>query len=206
MTEEILIDGKPFEYTPVHLYYGRKQLDSEVARENLFLLNEVLASTNIVYGLIFGTLLGAIREGQFIAHDEDIDLYVLDEYKSDVIRLLPELKEKGLKLVRVNNDELSLMRNDEYIDIYFFKQSKKFFSRRKRVHNENYSIRANLLEETMQFTFLNMIVPVPSNPEYLLKKIYGGNWRTPIQGRPALPNSLVSRVKRQLYLLKKWIS
>jgi len=92
MTEEILIDGKPFEYTPVHLYYGRKRLDPEVARENLFLLNEVLTGTNIAYGLIFGTLLGAIREGQFIAHDEDIDLYVLDEYKPDVIRLLPELK------------------------------------------------------------------------------------------------------------------
>ena len=89
MDNYIEFDGIQFEYDPVKLYHGRKFINKKIAQENLGILNDVLSTTNITYGIIFGTLLGAIRDGDFIDHDEDVDFYVLEEFKLDFLRLLP---------------------------------------------------------------------------------------------------------------------
>jgi len=122
MEKYILIDNKKFFYDELELYHGRKRINREIAFENLKIFNNHVKDTNIKYGLIFGTLLGAIRENNFIEHDEDTDIYILSENKSEFIKLLPILKEKGMQLARINDTMLSLIRNNEYIDVYFFKK------------------------------------------------------------------------------------
>ena len=196
MDNYIEFDGIQFEYDPVKLYHGRKFINKKIAQENLGILNDVLSTTNITYGIIFGTLLGAIRDGDFIDHDEDVDFYVLEEFKLDFLRLLPELKMKGLKLVRVIEGEVSLMRENEYIDISFLKRKKNFWLQNVRTLNDNFTYPAYFVERTQEMSFLNISVPIPIKSEVLLKKIYGNNWRTPISGDHARPNTVLSWIKK----------
>jgi len=51
------------------------------ARENLIATHELLSQTEVRWGIIFGTLLGAVRESDLIEHDEDTDIFVLAEDK-----------------------------------------------------------------------------------------------------------------------------
>lgn len=203
MKKEIYIDGKAFEYSEVELFHGRKVIDREISKGNLNILNSVLKKTDIIYGLIFGTLLGAIREGNFIEHDEDVDIYVLMEHRLNFLRLLPILKDKGLELVRYENELISLMKDNEYIDIYFFELQKKLFFRNYRVLNNRYVMDAYSLENPEIFSFLDMLIPIPSNSKKLLRKTYGKNWLTPIKNGHAQPNSFIAILKSKIQWMKK---
>ena len=115
-------NGK-IKYRTVPLYLGVKQIDKKIARENLILLKKVLDAHSIHFQLHAGTLLGAMREHDFIDHDEDIDLALLDKYRNDILRIIPELEKIGFKICRYDKrDLLSIMRKGEYIDFYFYKE------------------------------------------------------------------------------------
>ena len=107
------------------LYLGIKQIDKVQANCNLQLLKSILSKNNINFGFIYGTLLGAIREHDFITHDEDIDLFMLEEYKERFYSCLFLLRENGFEVIRDDRCGLiSIMRNNEYIDFYIFKKYK----------------------------------------------------------------------------------
>ena len=65
--------------------------------------------------------LGAVREHDFITHDEDIDVVM---YKSDMpkfLNLLFDLRKEGFELARYERRGfLSIIRKGEYIDVYFY--------------------------------------------------------------------------------------
>lgn len=66
--------------------------------ELLNIVDSVMQECKLPYSLYYGTLLGAIREKGFIAHDFDIDIAVFaDEDYSSVYRLL---REKGFRQKR----------------------------------------------------------------------------------------------------------
>ena len=203
MKKEIHIDGNAFEYTEVALFHGRKLIDRKISKENLEILNGILQKTNCIYGLIFGTLLGAIREGNFIEHDEDVDIYMLSEFKTDLLRLLPFLREKGIELIRFEDNLISVMRNNEYIDIYFFEPQRKWYFKKLRVHDNKYEMDAISLENPIKVLFLGMNIPIPSNARKLLRKTYGKNWKVPIKNSHALPNSFKSVLKTKFQWLKR---
>lgn len=60
-------------------------------------LHRVFSTANIPYWLEFGTLLGAVREHDFISTDDDIDIGV---FYSDVSKIQETLLATGFKLVR----------------------------------------------------------------------------------------------------------
>jgi len=69
-----------FDFTS-YAHYARKQLgmpcmSSDDALKNLVDIAAALEAKDIPYYLADGTLLGAVREGQFIRHDYDTDMYV----------------------------------------------------------------------------------------------------------------------------------
>lgn len=196
LTKFIQVDGKDYKYYPVSLSRGKKTINKEISRENLRLLTSILAETHIKYGLMFGTLLGAVRGGDFIEHDEDVDIYVLYEDMLDFLRLLPKFDAIGLRLVRVHEGEISLMRKNDYIDINFFKSRKNILFQSVRSLNGNYSYQSKWLEETVDHDFLGMIVPIPKYSERILMKTYGKTWRTPIKHRHALPHTWLASFKK----------
>jgi lipopolysaccharide cholinephosphotransferase len=193
-TKTIYIDNEPFHFEEVHLEHGRKRIDREIARENLELFYPIIEASGVSYGLFFGTLLGAVREGNFIAHDEDTDIYVFEEEKEAVTRLLPKFREVGLETIRFEPYMISMMRKDEYIDLYFFKQIKHIGGKPLRKNYYSWEFDAEPMENPERFEFLGMSFPVPANPEHMLEVIYGKNWRTPIKDYNAPKNTVLGKL------------
>ena len=104
-----------------------KQIDLAKSTNNLLAVKKVLDKNKVKFGLMFGTLLGAVREGNFIEHDEDVDLFVLEEDKDALINILHDLLDIEFKVCRYDEQLLSIIRDNEYIDFYFFRKYLVFY-------------------------------------------------------------------------------
>ena len=87
-----------YKYVPIFL--GIKPIDKVIAKENLLLLKKILNNNDVSFILAFGTLLGAVREHDFISHDEDIDLIMFKKDMPKFLSLLFILRENGFDVVR----------------------------------------------------------------------------------------------------------
>jgi len=199
----IMAGDEKFYYNEVILYHGRKLLNPEIGRENLEIFYNIVEESGIRYGLILGTLLGAIREKGFIPYVEDTDVFVLWEDREKFLSLLKKFRQHGLELVRVDSDMLSLMRKDEYIDVLFFKQRYKFGLKRIRVTCNDFECSADYLENPVRIMFLGLNIPIPNNPEELLQKTYGETWRIPIPNFPAPSNTFYKKLSSVASKMKK---
>ncbi len=192
----IEIDNERFYYKEIDLFYGRKVIDIDISKENLEIFQSIIEKSKITYGLICGTLLGAIRDKNFIKHDEDTDIYLLYEEREKFLRLLVQFQQKGFDLVRVEGDLLSLMRKNEYIDCYFFERKLKFGLIKLRVISNLLELPANNLENPIKKLFLGISISMPDNPEYIVRKLYGRNWRIPLKNAPAKANTFYSKISK----------
>lgn len=164
-------------YNTHPLFLGVKKIDKAIAEENLLLLNDFLCEHRIKYGLIAGTLLGAVREGDFISHDEDIDLFFLEEQRCELLDLLPLMREIGFEVARYDRRGLlSIIRKGEYMDLYFFKELCDGIR-----HCCGWCIPEVFLMKTTTIEFKGRDYVVPFDYEDYLVYQYGNNWRTPIK-------------------------
>lgn len=162
----------------------QKPLSREQSKENLLDANQILSDSKVTWGLIFGTLLGAIRESDFIGHDTDTDIFVFEEHRQSVLDLLPMFLSKGFAIARYEKNILSIIRNEEYIDFYFFKKSPK--GRRA----------GGLFAPQIFFSGKGVVqmcgieFPTVANPQEFLRYTYGQSWNVPIPGRHAEPHPI----------------
>ncbi|MCU9998454.1 LicD family protein [[Pasteurella] aerogenes] len=99
----------------------------------LSLLDHIFKTNKIEYWLDFGTLLGAVRDKDFIPHDVDIDISM---WLSDYTEILHEQLEKnGFKKVRdikIDNGkyglEVTYQFNSINIDIFFYTKIDEHFA------------------------------------------------------------------------------
>lgn len=203
MEKYILIDGEKFHFNEQELFHGRKTMDLKIAEENIKIFHSIIHNSGVRYGLMFGTLLGAIRENGFIKHDEDTDIYVLSEDKDAFFRLLPQFKQNGLEVVRDEGHYISLMRKNEYIDIYFFNLRRKFTFKKYRFLKDNFEVEAFHLEKSIERDFLGVEIMVPKDSEKVLVKLYGKDWRIPKKDSFAEPNSTKAAITRLFPWIKK---
>lgn len=179
------------------LYPGIKQINKEKANENLQLLKRILKEQNLNFGLAYGTILGAVRDHDFITHDEDIDLYILKEDETLFLSTLVLLNNYGFNIVR--NDRrglISIMRNGEYIDFYIFSKYKKGI----RICS-GMLIPEKFLTETIDYPLLGSYYKIPKDYEIFFEYEYGSNWSTPI---PYVDFNM-TRWKKFSYIIKEHI-
>ncbi|MGL4865377.1 MAG: LicD family protein [Cetobacterium sp.] len=162
-------------YNEIPLYLGRKKIDKEIARENLKLLKKLLDGNNLQFGIIFGTLLGAVREKDFISHDEDTDIFIFEEDKKKLLTLLREIEKLGFEVARYDNDrgELSIIRNNEYIDIYILKKQKN------KLRCCNFELNRYFFETFDKIEFIGEVFLTPKEYEKWLCEWYGEDWKIP---------------------------
>lgn len=124
----------------------------------------------------FGTLLGAIREGNFIAGDQDIDIIVLEKDEDKLIRAVQSsvFGIMKLKLLRVHSPYLiSIGDQDQYEDIYIFRnQGNGYYG------CWEYRIEQERLENPDTMGFMGFEFLIPKDPESYLERVYG-DWKTP---------------------------
>jgi len=198
MKKEIITDNGIYSYEEVELFLGRKIIDQELSKINVLDFKKVMDEHEIRYGLMFGTLLGAIREGGFIAWDEDVDIFVLEEDRNKVLNALYDFEKVGFKVARYRKkmDLLSIIRDGEYIDMYFFR---KTFNRKRR--EGNFEIDAKYLEQSEKLEFFGEQFPVPINPKQVLNILYGEDWHIPKKDVKPKLNTLNKRTKN--FIIKR---
>ena len=169
------INGK-YRYKIVPIYLGWKPIDKDKAFNNLCLFKKIADKNNFRFILAYGTLLGAVRERDFIEHDEDIDLAASCSDKELFLSMLFELRDNGFEVARWDSRGLmTIIRDNEYIDIYFFKK-----------HNPKLSINSGMplptkfLADTAAITFKGVDFDAPADTTDALEFWYGKDWQTPV--------------------------
>ncbi len=166
-----------YKYEFVPLFTGTKIIDKDISAKNLVLFYSILEKHNITVGLAYGTLLGAVREHDFITHDEDIDLFMSKKYEQNLRDSLFELRDNGFEVCRYDRRGLiSFMRQGEYIDIYIFHHHTDGVVICGREIMPEY-----FMTDIQPMEFKGHTYPAPRDYERYLNFFYGDNWRTPIK-------------------------
>ena len=164
-----------FAYQKQFLFVGIKRIDREVAFENLKEIISILNRLGITTGPIFGTLLGIIRENNFIEWDEDIDMYILKEQEKDFLNALWTLRNNGCELIRYDKRGLySVMKNGEYIDFYVLRP----ISPEVRHTGGPDFLFEKYVQDAITYDFKGILLRIPREYEEYLEFTYG-DWRTP---------------------------
>jgi lipopolysaccharide cholinephosphotransferase len=172
--EKINIKGRELSYSPEHLSYETSvPLNIKEAKENLLDFKKTADENNLVFILAYGTLLGAIREHNFIKHDIDIDLISYDEIK--LIDMIQKLQNEGFNFVRYEINPLyySFKRNSVYIDVYIASKVKNSY------YLLNKKIKSSYITKTVQYSFLGALFLIPKEYEKILVELYGKDWLIP---------------------------
>ena len=154
--------------------------------------------------VVGGTLLGGIREGALLLHDDDADVAYLSEFTNPVdvaregFRVGHALIALGYELVRHSATHMQLYFRadsglvDHYVDVFtaFFTDDGKI--------NQPFHVRGDLRPDQMlpfgTVTIAGREFPAPADPEAWLVINYDENWRTPIPGyRLQTPKSTARR-------------
>ena len=104
---------------------GTENIDVEKSVNNLRDVSEVCMAHGLTCWLLFGTLLGAVRDQKLISHDRDTDLGVFDSDFDKLAAVLVDLKAMGFRLIRTEEGDsvVTIMRDDEYTDFYLFRDN-----------------------------------------------------------------------------------
>ena len=158
--------------------------------ECLFDMKKTLDENNQEFFLMAGTLLGCIRNHDFISHDGDIDIGIFyDNFNIDIINKIKESKKFTLthilgkiensyemKFTHINNISIDIFLNYKIINNYYYCTS--FFGICD-LKKEGYCKWGNTIENLISIPFKGNNFLVPSNFEEYLEECYGNDWRIP---------------------------
>lgn len=139
--------------------------------------------------LVGGTLLGMVRGGELLPHDDDIDFAFLadSDDPAELGRISYEMERRltdaGYSVARHSLAQIELVffdeagQTDHYIDVFtgFFHEGKycqPFALRSDEVSRDD-------LVPTRDIDVNGVPLPAPANPEAWLAYAYGENWRVP---------------------------
>ncbi|MFV0577312.1 MAG: LicD family protein [Fusobacterium ulcerans] len=204
MKKKIEIKNKIYEYDELMIYLGQGKINKEIAKDNLLKLREILYKKEIYFVLFYGTLLGVIREEDLISYDQDIDIFLLEKEK--FLNELFLLRKNGFEVARYDiRGIISLIRNGEYIDIYFFNNYKDNIKRCCTEFLPSY-----FLEEKIERKFLDEKFYIPQKYKEFLLFEYGKNWNIPIEYKYSsldiLLNIIMVKIKKitPYFIVKKF--
>lgn len=183
-------------------------LDKKRAKENLILFKKICDEFDLNFVLLYGTLLGAIRDHDFITHDYDIDVGIFATQERKLLNAKEALINSGFELIRTEKSDnvISFMRNDEYIDVLVLHPFRQVFKNYYACDGGKFDVK--YLDSLNEINFLGEIFTIPNHAIDLLEKNYGGDWMTPIKGEEAMDlgvKNLYRRVQRRIRKLHEKI-
>lgn len=164
---------------------GALRADADSHVELMARLEEVFAELGHPLVMAYGTLLGAVREGHFLEHDDDVDmLFPLEAVDADAARplladLQGRLRERGYGIWR-NPTGLNFHVTDRatgrHVDAFPYLVD----GDRATLHMTSMRLETldlDVLEPAGRRELLGRSVPVPHRPERFLEERYGPGWR-----------------------------
>ena len=174
------------EWNKIQSYFCKsdvRQINKKEYEKDLIDIKEILDREKITFWLVFGTLLGAVRENDFLDWDDNINIAV---YEEDLLPKLETLKEKFIscgfvfrKMVKERGTKLNLYRHKHksgieglFLNPLYYKNKYRFSNKFKhpRKYFEKYGI----------IKFKGEIFRVPTPVHEYLSFLYK-DWKTPIK-------------------------
>ena len=160
-------------------------------RRGLVRLHEQLSRTPLAdrYWLTLGLLLGCIRDGGPISSDRDFDFGFLDRDLPHFLSAMRKLRAAGFDLrpPQVNNDGRTTRWSFKYrgVKFEFFLFDRNGANIRWHCHKRKPPL--EMVNEVPAHGFSGFELygkrwQIPDDPEDVLARIYGGDWRTPNPG------------------------
>lgn len=158
--------------------HGR--LDPDNCQEMLSRVKGVFDDNDIIFLLVYGTLLGAYRDTDFIPYDEDVDLLLFQEDKKRVEDLRVTFEALGFEFLRDLGDLISYKYGDDYVDFYFVHKKGKMYVCNSAFHYHQ----AWQLETLSDIVFRGKNYKTVCDVDQWLTTHYG-DWRTPVKNKNA---------------------
>lgn len=163
-------------------------------KELLYKIDDALNDAGIFYWIDYGTLLGAIREHDFIKHDEDIDIGVkYEDYKN-----VPEaMEKKGIRMFAQSfvDGQNGVIQRYIYkgitFDVYFYEIFEEqetmvcysFYRVDQTTREKKTVVGVEKFEVPYsgfkKYSFKNRLFNIPQKVDDYLKVLYGEGYMTP---------------------------
>ena len=178
-------------YKNERYYENTTAINKEDAKYLLLTMNKVFKEHGIALMPAYGTLLGAVREHDFISHDFDVDTIIWAKDMQKALDLAPELEKYGIKL---HCYVLPWIFTYEYhgatCDIDVLHEAVWPWNVRYVLLHEMY-IEKSFFSNTAPLEFLGDTFTAPADLERLMVYHFGKNWR--------IPASTPSRVESKVF-------
>lgn len=154
-------------------------MNKVVVKQNALDFKAIMDKHSIRCPIIYGTLLGAMREGDVISNDSDFDVFC---FSSDYLRwpsARRELINIGFTIpdIKPLHDDY-LIRNGEKIDINWIVPWGKFY-----LYEEYSYYPKEYFDNLDEIMLFGIKWQAPHNRLQLIKELYGDDWRTPSAGK-----------------------
>lgn len=164
------------EYDSHLLYFGNIVMDQEVMTENLHVLSVYLDKIDINWGPAFGTLIGVVRNNDYLSWKAVFDIYILKEDEERFKDVLWMLRDEGFDLVRHERRGLYyLRRKNEFIKVFVLH---KISSDVRHTGGSDF-IHEKYLQNTVKWDFKGIELNVPAEVDEYLEFQYGTDWVIP---------------------------
>ena len=166
--------------------------DKAVGLKNLVAVRDILQDAGIRMFLHWGTLLGAVRERDFIPHDNDIDVgfYLADLDK--FLALRSEFEKRGFEFMsggEISNRKdgyiYKVIRDGVDVDLFPAREVRRLFRGRLWQLDERTTVSSHFLDSLQSTIFLGETFSTPADPIGLMRNLYGKTWNVPIADYPA---------------------
>ena len=137
--------------------------------------------------LMFGTLLGVVRDGKLMDYDTDVDAGIFRRDTLAIAAAMKELcKDYGFTFIRnvCLDNTITIMRDDEYVDFSVFTENAIWYL--TLTDPMICVLKDYQLDNLQPIKFLGAKFSVPQDYERDLVIWYGKDWRTPKKGMQAL--------------------
>ena len=163
-----------------------KKINKQFAKEFLFNVDDVFKKYNIVFWLDNGTLLGSMRERDFIEWDEndmDIGMYtpIFLNYKLWG-QIIAELEKINIKIVYTYGDSVFQCKKSNgtdtcVLDVHTVKKvNKEYYI---EMNTRWFFFPEEIFNQLDEIEFLGRKFKIPHNSEKYLTMLYGETWKEP---------------------------